>query len=173
MRTRNSSYVFDETLGARLARLRELLVTGEQLAEASDYFHEALVPDEGFLKSGADAEDPRLLGILGGVLETVAPGGQLAFPMTLRLEKHAMCHGCAFWRNGIVLFLFRGSRPRAVLVPAQPDGLQRAFRALLGDSRSSWLVRAARARLRVSLAQPRVMKLQRPAMGAKKESPCA
>jgi hypothetical protein len=106
MRTRNSSYVFDETLGARLARLRELLVTGEQLAEASDYFHEALVPDEGFLKSGADAEDPRLLGILGGVLETVAPGGQLAFPMTLRLEKHAMCHGCAFWRNGIVLFFY-------------------------------------------------------------------
>jgi hypothetical protein len=168
MRTRNSSYVFDETLGARLARLRELLVTGEQLAEASDYFHEALVPDEGFLKSGADAEDPRLLGILGGVLETVAPGGQLAFPMTLRLEKHAMCHGCAFWRNGIVLFFYFEDLDLGLC-----SYQQRAFRALLGDSRSSWLVRAARARLRVSLAQPRVMKLQRPAMGAKKESPCA
>jgi hypothetical protein len=106
MRTIHSSYTFDETLGARLSRLRELLVAGEELAEASDYFHEALVPDESFLKSGADGENPRLLAVVGGVLNTIAPGGELACPMTLRLEEHAMCHGCAFWRDGIVLFFY-------------------------------------------------------------------
>jgi hypothetical protein len=106
MRTINSSRIFDETLGARLARLRELLVAGEELTEAADYFHEQLVPDESFLTSGSDAENPRLLGILGGVLKAIAPGGELGYPMTLRLEKHAMCHGCAFWRGGIALFFY-------------------------------------------------------------------
>jgi hypothetical protein len=106
MTTINSSYISDETLGARLSRLRELLVVGEELAEASDYFHEALVPDESFLKSGAGTENLRLLGVLGGVLQTIAPGGELACPMTLRLEHYAMCHGCAFWRGGIVLFFY-------------------------------------------------------------------
>jgi hypothetical protein len=104
MRTTNTSYIFDETLAARLARLRDLLVTGEELVEASNYFHEALVPDETFLRLGAGEENPRLLAIISGVLKAIAPGGSLAYPMILRLEEHAMCHGCAFWHGGVAMF---------------------------------------------------------------------
>jgi hypothetical protein len=104
MRTTNSSCIFDETLATRLARLLDLLVTGEELVEASNYFHEALVPDETFLRLGSGEENPRLLAIISGVLRAIAPGGELACPMTLRLEKYAMCHGCAFWCGGVVMF---------------------------------------------------------------------
>ena len=104
MKTTHSSCIFDETLATRLARLRDLLVTGEELVEASSYFHEALVPDETFLRLGSGEENPRLLAIISGVLKTIAPGGELACPMTLRLEKYGMCHGCAFWCGGVVMF---------------------------------------------------------------------
>ena len=101
-----SGCIFDETIAARLARLRDLLISGDELAEASDYFHESLVPDENFLRSGSSYDHPRLLAILHGVLRAIAPGGELACPMTLRLEKYAMCHGCTFWRGGIALFFY-------------------------------------------------------------------
>jgi hypothetical protein len=97
---------FDETLAARIARLRDLLITGEELATASEYFHEALVPDETFLGASASDENPRLLSILGGVLNAAAPGGELASPMMLRIEKFSLWHGCAFWRRGIALFFY-------------------------------------------------------------------
>lgn len=106
MKPTPTSFSFDETLVARLARLRDLLVTGEDLSTASDYFHEALVPDETFLRSSSSDECPRLLTILRGVLQAIAPGGELTCAMTLRLERHTMCHGCAFWRGGIALFFY-------------------------------------------------------------------
>lgn len=106
MKTNHLSRIFDETLAARLARLRDLLSTGEELAEAANYFHEALVPDDTFLRSGAGEDNPRLLAIVSGVLRAIAPGGELARAMTLRLEKYAMCHGCAFWGRGIALFFY-------------------------------------------------------------------
>jgi hypothetical protein len=106
MKTTNSSCIFDEALATRLARLRDLLVTGQELAEASHYFHEALVPDEIFLREGSGEENSRLLAIISGVLKAIAPGGELACPMTLRLEKYAMCHGCAFWGGGVAMFFY-------------------------------------------------------------------
>ena len=96
----------DQSLSGRITRLRGLLSTGEDLCAASDYFHEALVSDDTFMKSGSCQDNPRLITILTGVLKAIAPRGELGCPMVVGVPKFRMCHGCALWGRGMALFFY-------------------------------------------------------------------
>lgn len=93
-------------LASKVARLRELVLTAENLAEPSDYFHEALVTDDTFMAAGSTHNEPRLIEIVSGVLRALAPGGQPRRPMVLRLDAYGMCHGCLGWGHGLALFVY-------------------------------------------------------------------
>lgn len=93
-------------LASKIARLRELVLTAEDLAEPSDYFHTALVTDNAFMAAGSSRNEPRLVEIVSGVLQALAPGAQLRRPMVLRLDAYGMCHGCVGWGRGLALFVY-------------------------------------------------------------------
>lgn len=93
-------------LAAKIAGLRELVLKAENLAEPSDYFHTTLVTDDAFMAAGARADEPRLVELVGGVLQALAPGSQPRLPMVLRLEDYGMCHGCMGWGHGLALFVY-------------------------------------------------------------------
>jgi hypothetical protein len=93
-------------LAGKITRLRELVLTAENLAEPSDYFHEALVTDDAFMAAGSTRNEPRLVEIVAGVLQALAPGGQPHRPMVLRLDAYGMCHGCLGWGRGLALFVY-------------------------------------------------------------------
>jgi hypothetical protein len=93
-------------LAAKIARLRELVVSAKNLAEASDYFHTTLVTEETFMAAGSPRDEPRLVEIVGSVLQALAPGGQPRRPMVLRLDGYGMCHGCMGWDRGLALFVY-------------------------------------------------------------------
>jgi hypothetical protein len=93
-------------LAAKITRLRELVLKAENLAEPSDYFHTALVTDYVFMTAGARANEPRLVELVGGVLQALAPGSQPRRPMVLRLDGYGMCHGCMGWGRGLALFVY-------------------------------------------------------------------
>jgi hypothetical protein len=94
------------TLAAKVARLRELVLTAENLAEPSDYFHDALVCDDAFMALGSRKDEPRLIEIVSKVLETLAPGGRLGKPMVVRIDDYDLCHGCTTWGGGLALFVY-------------------------------------------------------------------
>jgi hypothetical protein len=93
-------------LAAKIARLRELVLKTENLAEPSDYFHTALVTDNAFIAAGTRANEPRLVELVGGVLQALAPGSQPRRAMVLRLEGYGMCHGCMGCGRGLALFVY-------------------------------------------------------------------
>jgi hypothetical protein len=93
-------------LAAKIARLRELVLKTENLAEPSDYFHTALVTDDAFIAAGTRANEPRLIELVGGVLQALAPGNQPRRAMVLRLEGYGMCHGCMGCGRGLALFVY-------------------------------------------------------------------
>jgi hypothetical protein len=107
-------------LAAKIAHLRELVLTAENLAEPSDYFHETLVTDDTFIAAGSTRKEPRLVEIVSGVLKALAPGGQLRRPMVLRLDAYGMCHGCMGWGSGLALFVYF-DEPDAGLCSYQRD----------------------------------------------------
>lgn len=90
----------------KIACLRELLISCRDLGEIFDYFHDALVPDDCFMALGAPSGDDRLNATLDTVLRALAPNGQLGKPMLMRLEAQGLCHGCARWGSGQVVFFY-------------------------------------------------------------------
>jgi hypothetical protein len=103
---RSSRPLQQPALSEKIARLRELVLTAENLAEPSDYFHSVLVPDDAFMAAGSKRDEPRLIEIVTGVLKALAPGGQPGRPMVLRLDPYGMCHGCLSWGGGLALFIY-------------------------------------------------------------------
>lgn len=93
-------------LAGKIAHLRDLVLTAQDLAEPSDYFHTALVTDNAFMAAGSSRNEPRLVQVVGSVLQALAPGEQLRRPMVLRLDAYGMCHGCVGWGHGLALFVY-------------------------------------------------------------------
>ena len=96
----------DSRIGAKVSKLRKLLLTAQDLDEVSEYFHEELVPDDAFISSGTRTSNPRLLTALEAVLERVTKGGKLGTPLLIRLAEHALCHGYSTWGAGHVVFFY-------------------------------------------------------------------
>ena len=96
----------DSQLDAKVARLRELLISAKDLDEVSEYFHDVLVPDEAFIQSSERASNPRLLTVLPALLARVEPEGRLGIPLMLRLEHQAVVHGYSTWGRGHVVFFY-------------------------------------------------------------------
>jgi hypothetical protein len=91
---------------AKIAELRELLISGKNLEQVSEYFHEVLVVDDAFMAAGERSSEPRLFGALQAVLERVAPGGKLGTPLCIRVHEQMLCHGYSSWGRGHVVFFY-------------------------------------------------------------------
>ena len=96
----------DLRLSSKISELGQLLLTGKDLDEVSEYFHNVLVPDDGFIASGERSSNARLLTALQAVLERVAPEGRLGTPLIIRLDHEALCHGYSTWGRGHVVFFY-------------------------------------------------------------------
>ena len=96
----------DPRVTAKVAQLRELLLSAKDLEQVSDYFHNELVTDAAFIASSDRASNPRLLTALQAVLERVAPDGQLGTSLIIRLASEALCHGYSPWGMGHAVFFY-------------------------------------------------------------------
>lgn len=96
----------DPRVTAKVAQLRELLLSAKDLDQVSDYFHNELVTDAAFIASSDRASNPRLLTALQAVLERVAPDGKLGTPLIIRLGSEALCHGYSPWGRGHAVFFY-------------------------------------------------------------------
>jgi hypothetical protein len=96
----------DPQIDAKVSQLRTLLMTAKDLDAVSEYFYDALVSDEAFMRSGEPGTNPRLLTALEAVLQTVAPEGKLGMPLIIRLREQAFCHGHTKWGRGHVVFFY-------------------------------------------------------------------
>jgi hypothetical protein len=96
----------ERTLHHKLLRLRELLLEGTELASVSQYFHDRLVPDEGFMAAGSCLETPRVIGAVQAVLGSLAPGREPSHVFSIRLLAERFSHGFLTWGQGVVIFAY-------------------------------------------------------------------
>ena len=93
-------------IDAKVSHLQTLLLTANDLAEVSDYFHDVLVSDDAFISTGTLSSNPRLIAALQAALERVVPEGKLGTPFMIRLQHQALCHGYSTWGSGHVVFFY-------------------------------------------------------------------
>lgn len=96
-----------ETLAAKFAELKRLLLEAKDLAQISDYFGDCLAEDADFMRRSNAARHALLEQVIRGALRACFGGSPRCDLHLLQVAEWNFWHGAAVWSpNGVVLVLY-------------------------------------------------------------------